>query len=65
VKLELAGNLIDSVFESDKLSNLSEAIVCMNAFLNELDSENMDQHPYSSIWKVQLETIIELLEETN
>lgn len=61
-KLDAAWNLIYSAFESGVMDMLNGAIGCMNAFLNELDSEKLESYPDSDLWEEQGEVIIELLE---
>jgi len=61
-KLEDAWNLIYSAFESGVMDKLNGAIGCMNAFLNELDSEKLESYPDSDLWEEQGEVIIEFLE---
>ena len=63
-KLEAAWNLIYSAFESGVMDKLNGAIGCMNAFLNELDSEKLESYPDSDPWEDQGEVIIEFLESS-
>lgn len=59
-KLEEAGDKIDSAYESGDMNKLLGAIGSLNAFINELQSNNeVASHSDSEIWKDQAEYIID------
>ena len=59
-KLEEAGDKIDSAYASGDMNKLLGAIGSLNAFINELQSNNeAASHPDSETWKEQAEFIIE------
>jgi len=58
-KLEETGDKIDSAYESGDMNKLLGAIGSLNAFINELQSDNeAASHPDSEVWKEQAEYII-------
>ena len=62
-KLEEAGDKIDSAYESGDMNKLLGAIGSLNAFINELQSDNeAASHPDSETWKKQAGYIIERTE---
>ncbi len=62
-KLEEAGDKINSAFESGEMNKLLGAVGSLDAFINELQSNNeAASYPDSEIWKTQVEYIIERTE---
>ena len=59
-KLEEAGDKIDSAYESGDMNKLLGAIGSLDAFINELQSDNeAASHPDSKTWEEQAEYIID------
>jgi len=62
-KLEEAGDKINSAYESGEMNKLLGAIGSLNAFINELQSNNeAASYPDSENWEEQAEFIIERIE---
>jgi hypothetical protein len=62
-KLEEAGDKVDSAYESGDMNKLLGAIGSLNAFINELQSNNeAASHPDSETWREQAEYIIDRIE---
>ncbi len=62
-KLEEAGDKINSAFESGEMNKLLGAVGSLDAFINELQSNNeAASYPDSETWKTQVEYIIERTE---